>query len=222
MSIISEYLYHHTKYSDKYGVKTIVLMQIGSFHEAYSTLSNGPNLKEISNLLNICLTRKDKSNDTINESNPYMLGFPSYIISKYLNCLIENDYNVVVIDQITPPPQPKRAVTGIYTRGTYIDNVQNSDSNNIVSLYIENILINGSNILCIGMSSIDLSIGKPIVHESIGLQVDKRYSLDEAMRFIIENRPTEIIINFDANAIGEKDKIILYLELENTKYYANR
>ena len=38
MSIINEYLDHQRKYENLYGKnRTIVLMQVGSFHEAYST-----------------------------------------------------------------------------------------------------------------------------------------------------------------------------------------
>ena len=48
-------------------------MQVGSFHEAYSTEDRGPDLEEISTMLDIILTRKDKKNKTIDISNPLQM-----------------------------------------------------------------------------------------------------------------------------------------------------
>ena len=46
----------HKKYEKKYGIKrTLVLMQIGSFHEAYATEELGPDLRHLSSLLNILI-----------------------------------------------------------------------------------------------------------------------------------------------------------------------
>ena len=111
MTIHDEYLFYQEKYEKKYGKnKTIVFMQVGSFHEAYGTDTRGYNLTEISELLNIILTKKDKKIKQVNEKNPYMLGFPSVALSKYLKVLIDNGFTVVIIDQVTPPPNPKRLV----------------------------------------------------------------------------------------------------------------
>jgi hypothetical protein len=52
-------------------------MQVGSFYEAYSTNNEGPNLFDISELINVICTRKDKSKNNIDVTNPYMLGFPT-------------------------------------------------------------------------------------------------------------------------------------------------
>src|SRR3972149_3704602 len=121
MTIHHEYLHYQEKYEKIYGKnKTIVLMMVGSFHEAYSTDDRGYNLKEISELLNIILTKKDKKIDKVDEKNPYMLGFPSVALNKYLKVLIDNGFTVVIIDQVTPPPNPKRKVTGVYSPGTYL------------------------------------------------------------------------------------------------------
>jgi len=66
MTIQEDYIRNYYKhYRAKYGPKTLVLMQVGSFHEAYSTETEGPDLEEITTMLDIILTRKDKKNKTI-------------------------------------------------------------------------------------------------------------------------------------------------------------
>src|SRR6185503_4235899 len=103
-----------------------------------------PDLKDISELLNIIRTRRDKTINEISETNPYMVGFPCVAFSKFINVLIDNGYTVIVIDQIGKETELgtkkiiiKRGVTGIYSAGTYIDKPQKTDTNFIVSIYIE-------------------------------------------------------------------------------------
>src|SRR5665647_2986 len=115
MTIHTEYINLHARYQKQYGKKTLVLMQVGSFHEAYSTDTRGPNLEEITNLLDIILTKKDKKNKIVDETNPYMAGVPTHALLKYINILMTHGWTVIIIDQVTPPPKPKREVTGIYS-----------------------------------------------------------------------------------------------------------
>src|SRR3972149_10026874 len=112
-SLLNEYFKFHIKYEKKYGPKTIIFIYEGSFYEAYSTDEIGVNLHKISEILNYTVTKTNNSKPLSND-NPYMLGFPIVSLQKNLGKLIKNDYSVVIIDQITPAPNPKRAVTGIY------------------------------------------------------------------------------------------------------------
>ena len=137
-NLIEEYFRLQEKYSKKYGINTILFLQVGSFHEAYQTLDKGYNLVKLSETLNIIVSKKNKSIPDVNFSNPYMLGFPTATLQKYINKLIENNYTVVIGDQITPPPNPQRAITNIYSPGTYIDEF-NPESNYILSIYLEEI-----------------------------------------------------------------------------------
>jgi DNA mismatch repair protein MutS len=221
MTIHDEYLFYQEKYEKKYGKnKTIVFMQVGSFHEAYGTDTRGYNLTEISELLNIILTKKDKKIKEVSEKNPYMIGFPSVALNKYLKVLIDNGFTVVIIDQTTPPPNPKREITGIYSPGTYIQESFSPDSNNIVCLYIEDELQkNGyQSLTCIGMSVVDLSTGENTIHEAYSQFGDDKYALDEALRFLNSYNPTEVIIYKKGEKLN-KDNIILYLELDSKIYH---
>jgi len=222
MTIHDDYLIYQEKYEKQYGKdKTIVLCQVGSFHEAYSTETRGPNLREICDLLGITLTRKDKSIDKIDEKNPYMAGFPSVALTKFLNILMNNNYTVIVIDQVTPPPNPKREVTGIYSPATYIEESFSPDANNLVCLYIiDEPQKNSDSLMCIGMSVVDLSTGFSSVHEAYSINGDEKYALDEAFRFINSYKPKETIIyrKEKSKLSKSKEELILYLELENKLY----
>ena len=139
-NIVEEFFRIYNHYSIKYGKdNTICLMQVGSFHECYQTNDQGFNLNRISDILNMIVSKKNKSIPNVDIKNPYMLGFPSSVLSKYLKILIDNNYTVIIIDQISPPPYPKREVTGIYSPGTYIpDQSSNNstDANFIINIYI--------------------------------------------------------------------------------------
>lgn len=196
INIHEEYLQYHEKYIGKYGPKTIVLMQVGSFYECYSTESRGPNLFELSDTLNIICTRKDKSITTIDEKNPYMLGFNCAATNKFLKLLIDNNYTVVTVDQTTPPPKPKREVTNIFSPSTYIDNITTENKYLMVLYFETNSAINStkSNV-SVGMCAVDSTLGDVYWYESHGSGIlNENEAWEEAQRFYHYYRPVELII----------------------------
>lgn len=209
-NIHDEYLAYHEKFQKKYGDKSLVLMQVGSFYEAYSTEKRGFDLFKLSELLNIVCTRKDKSIDVISEKNPYMLGFPSVALGKFLKILIDNQFTVIVIDQISAPPNPQRGITGIYSPSTFIDNVS-IESKYLMVLYIEiNQALNSTkNNISIGMCSIDSSTGTVNYYESHGTGLlDENEALEEAQRYYHFYRPAELIVyEIDNTKNSDKEQI---------------
>lgn len=209
INIHEEYLQYHEKYIGKYGPKTIVLMQVGSFYECYSTETRGPNLFELSEVLNIICTRKDKSITTINEKNPYMLGFNCAATNKFLKLLIDNNYTVVTVDQVSPPPKPKREVTNIFSPSTYIDNIT-IENKYLMILYFEtNSAINStkSNI-SVGMCAVDSTLGDVYWYESHGSGIlNENEAWEEAQRFYHHYRPIELIIYQIDNTNSENQSL---------------
>jgi DNA mismatch repair protein MutS len=199
-------------------------MQVGSFYEAYSSPDCGYDLRPVQDIMNIALTKKNKKYP-VSIKNPYMMGFPLVAKDKFVKILIDNGYTVIIIDQVTLPPDVKREVTNIYSAGTYLNENLTPDSNNIVSLYIEDeIQSNNKVLMCIGMSVIDLSTGENTVHESYSIMGDEKYALDEAIRFINSFNPTEILIHRkkskkQCKGLMDKESLLLYLELESKNYY---
>lgn len=232
-SLIQTYLNYQKEYSMKYGKDTtIVFIEVGSFYEAYAVKENdkyidGYNLSKLSDILNVIVSKKDKKSDVTGVKNPHMLGFPSFALQKFMKILIDNGFTVVVFSQYlsgtTKSGKPKfdRKLTGIYSAGTFIGEVNSPDSNNILSIYIEEEnQLNQSNkkIICVGLSIIDLSTGKSIVHETYSKSNDINYSLDETVKFINSYQPKEILINYKNISISE-NKLISYLELTNKIYH---
>lgn len=208
INIYQEYMQYYEKFVGKYGSKTIVVMQVGSFYECYSTQTRGPNLFELSDVLNIVCTRKDKSITTIDEKNPYMLGFNCAAANKFLKLLVDNNYTVVTIDQVTPPPKPKREVTNIFSPSTYIDNIS-TENKYLMVLYFEiNSSINStkSNI-SVGMCAVDSTLGDVYWYESHGSGIlNENESWEEAQRFYHYYRPVELIVYKIDNTSNETNE----------------
>jgi DNA mismatch repair ATPase MutS len=209
MSIYEQYITYHKKYQKTYGVKSLVLMQVGSFYEMYATDTEGPLLKEIADLLNIVCTRKDKSVREVSMSNPYLLGFPIICLDKFVSLLIKNGYTLVMVDQVTAPPEQKRQVTNIYSPSTYIGTVNTVENNYASCIYLEyEKQKNNQNLLCVGLSSIDISTGKVVVDEGISSNADSEIAIDNALRFLSICMPKEVFIILNGTGkYNEKDLI---------------
>lgn len=196
-------------------------MQVGHFFEVYGIGDEGPDLKRISQITQSELTKKNKKIKEVSKKNPNLVGFPVITIGKKLDTLVNNGYNVVVIEEVTPPPKPDRKVTGVYSIGTHIDIIDTDDANNIVSLYIELVpQMKKDPLLAVGISMVDLSTGSVSFKETYSIHGDEYYALDETVRFINSNRPKEIIIHYDIpkklktnTKAFTQDSLIKYLEL---------
>jgi DNA mismatch repair protein MutS len=213
--LAQEYIEYYEKYSQIYGEEnTVIFMQVGGFYEAYALQEKGPDLLTLSKLIGVIRTRKDKSINEITLTNPYILGFPVSAITKYTEILLENDYIIVIIDQTGNKKDPtgkikgeERKITNIYSRGTYIENIDKKDGNYIVCVYLSN----EDSLLCTGLSAIDVSTGHVFIHEAFSTKFDESFALDEIDRFITTFSPKEITIYYDQN----QKKITKKCKLDN-------
>lgn len=223
ISIIEEYITYHNKYYKKYGEEMIVLMQVGSFYEAYGTETEGPNVHKISELINIVCTRKDKKEKIINIKNPYMIGFPTISMDKYISLLVSNGYTIIMIDQISIPPNVQRKVTNIISPSTYIGTISTVETNYIISIYCEyekqrnDNIRNINTLLCIGMTAIDITTGKNIVYETYSTSIDNEIALDDTIRFITSIQPKEIIIIRKGDGKMTNEMICNYLQIDKKR-----
>lgn len=139
----NEYFKYYENYSNEYGEKICVLMQIGSFYEMLMLEMPDKkigNVTEIANILNIQVTKRNKNLDHL-VNNPFMAGFPKVSINKYLPLLLENNYTVVLIDQKEEKQNGKvtRFVSNIYSSSIHpIDlDTYNDEGNDLTSIIIE-------------------------------------------------------------------------------------
>ena len=234
MTIIDDYLELQEQYVAKYGQNTIVLMQIGHFYEAYAIdndkeKTNSDNIYRLSDILNIQLTRKNKSIVQNSRGNPLMIGVNQFSIDKYITLLLNSNYTTIIVDQVTDPPEPKRKVTGIFSPGTNVLHNNKGDSNNLSTIYINIFrdLKNYRNVMTVGVSAVDLSTGKSTIFETYSDTNDLNLALDETFRFIQTFDPKEIVvlINDETNENNpniSNDYIYNYLDLGSRVTHFNR
>ena len=206
--LYDEYEAYVTKYKAEFGDHTIVLYECGSFFEIYDDGRGLVNMKEVSELLNIVVSRRNKSIVDVSRNNFEMAGFPSHSLKKFLNILLANNYTIVLVTQVTPPPNPKRAVTEILSPGVNLD-VATNDSNNLMVIYIDECeRYNSAGVIdvSIGCSVIDITTGKSDVYEMSSYMKDKSYSYDELHRIVSIYSPKEIEIFSEKSVCIDKLK----------------
>lgn len=224
MSMIDDYFESQIKYEKKYGRKTIVLYEMGDFYQMYGIDNKKEkvgNIEEVTNLINITLTRSNKRISENSRKNPLMAGFNKIVLDKYIQKFLEYGYTVVLFNQFDRMGYSKkeRRMTDVISPGTYIDET-NKDSNNILSIYLESnkCFYSGKMLLSIGLSIIDITIGKSVIYEVHDSKEDDNNALDETCRFFIYYSPKEVIINVGKCHLTEK-QIVKKFNLSKKLYY---
>ena len=199
-------------FEEKYGKNTIVFMEIGSFFETYEVNNETHQIgkaKEVSELLNIQLTRKNKSILENSLQNPLLAGIPSVSLDRYLSRMVQTKkYTIVLVRQKGEPPHVKRYISNIISPGTNFDYVIESSENYLVSLLIDC----NHHIYSVGYAAIDVSTGKTMINEVHGTKEDKTYALDEMFNLLQTYKTSEIVLTFNDESI-DKEWVQNYLEI---------
>ena len=218
--LIKEYFQYQDKFIKKYGSDTIVLMQVGSFYEFYGLDTEKLSYKEVDASLDLDNTHLYTVAKLLGFSiakktnHALMAGVPKYAIDKHVKKLLDNNYTIVVIEQIGEDKKDvDRQITNIYSPGTYLEDINTSKTNFLASIYIENTKTLNGDILEIGVCCIDLSIGKNIIYEIPYKKEDINYIYDELYKFINSYNPSEIIVSFKNLNEKEQKQIIDSLEI---------
>ncbi len=214
-SLIAIYLQLQELFEAKYGTDTVVLMEIGSFFEIYGVDNATKQIgkpKEIAEILNIQLTRKNKNIQENNVKNPLMAGFPTATFDRYVQKLIrENKYTIVIIKQKGAPPNVTRYLDNILSPGVNFEYTLNNDDNFTTSLIVEKHKDNYS----VGYAAIDVTTGRTSVFEIHSTQEDSTYALDQLFSLLKSHEPNEVLLT-----CGGKDlvpeTVQQYLELSES------
>lgn len=225
--IFKQYLKFHNKYSEIYD-KSIVLMMVGQFYEIYAVINDemhiGPDLNEICDILNIHVAKRNNNIQEINLDNFLMAGFPDHALVKYKNILLNNNYTIILVDQITPSPNPERDVVEIISPATTLDHFNKNDTNYLLSVYLSLYpsMIQKKKIYLLGVSLIDITTGNSYVHKIQSSVDDEKIWKDELFRFIHYYSPSEILIHYDTKDINiNKEEIIAELSLNDSMIHIN-
>jgi DNA mismatch repair protein MutS len=202
--IIDDFLETQQKYEKIYGPQTVVLYEVGSFYENYGIEGVG-DVRRVAEILNIQATRKNKAITEISRANHMLCGFPSPTLDKHLNTLVSNGFTVVLVQQTTPPPNPKREVTEIVSPSMTLT-TSTKESNNLMVVYVDTVMsraaksvagaaksVAGARV-CMGFAVVDATTGQSHVYEAHSRDTDRAFAMDELTRMVHAFSPKEVVL----------------------------
>lgn len=223
MTIVKDYLDLTSKWKNEYGERTLLLMQVGSFFEAYGLVDEnnniqGSNIVEFAEINDMAISRK---NICVGKSKVVMAGFGLAQLDKYIKKLQENGYTIVVYVQDTQSKNTTRSLNGIYSPGTYFSNESKDLTNNIICIWINhssNKIIGIGEQINIGISNIDIFTGKTSLFEFTMPYYHNPCTYDELERYISIYNPNECVIlsNLEEYII---DDIINFTNIQCSKIH---
>ena len=193
MSFLKQYFDLTKEYQEKYGTRTLVLMQCGAFFEVYAKKDKDGTIYG-SNIVEYCsitdLKRAYKSPGHI------MAGFRDYEIDRYIRKIQDHGITSVVYEEYdTAKDGTKlRRLQGVYSPGTYIQDDDSQISNNIMCIWIEEKKTRFMNKKIIGMTNIDIITGRTSLFEHVEDNEHSPTTYDEVERFHSVYYPSEVII----------------------------
>ncbi|WP_428738472.1 MutS-related protein [Sulfurimonas sp.] len=206
-------------FEKKYGIDTVVFIEIGTFFEVYEVNNDEMQIgkaKEIAELLNIQLTKKNKNIVENSDKNPLLAGVPAVSFERYLNRLIqEQKYTIIVVRQKGTPPKITRHISQIISPGTNFDHIVDNDDNYIVSIVVDRY----KDIYSVGYSAIDVTTGKTWLYETHSTSEDPFYALDEVFNLLNVYRTSEVVVTF-LEGIEDQKHVMQYLEIHDHYHYS--
>jgi DNA mismatch repair protein MutS len=207
---ITKYYFDLTKeYSEKYGEKTIVLLQVGAFFEVYALKDENGNITEsqIEEFCNICQLNIADKKLTYGSKQVLMAGFRDYVLDKNLQKITDYGYTAVVYVQEKDEKNIKRVLHGIYSAGTYIScetECLPQLTNNIMCIWIDtykpldkNNQITFSKMrdtIIYGVSTVNIFTGKSTMFEYQTPFILNPTTFDELERYVSVFSPSEILL----------------------------
>lgn len=149
MNLIDDYFDIYKSKVAEYGRKTCVLYAVGSFYEVYRVANAQEtigNADEIAEVLHFMYSNKNKAKRQLEGSSrayPDFCGFTTSCLPKYLPILLENDYTVVVVDQLEDSSTKRgklvrRGITAVHSPCLQPPDLESAGtSNNLVGLFLE-------------------------------------------------------------------------------------
>ena len=222
MTIVKDYLDLTEKWKKEYGEKTLVLMQVGSFFEAYGLVDKDDNIygSEICNFAEINEMIIARKNICVGKARVVMAGFGLAQLEKYVRKMQDNGYTIPVYTQDTPSKNTTRSLHTIFSPGTYFSNETKELSNNTTCIWIHvsNSILNKAQQITIGISNIDIYTGKTSVFEFTKDYLHNPSTYDDLERYISIYNPNECILisNLEQHII---DDIINYTSINSMKIH---
>lgn len=207
----------------KYGRKTVVFYQCGSFFELYNfkdkqtDKNRYPIVEEFCELTGMnmsCNKKTEWNNEFI-----VLAGFPEYSCEKFIKIAIQNGYTALVYVQSKNPMSKQREYHMTYSPGTYLSyDIEQTLTNNILCIWLETYqsLSNKSKQLVCGFSSAHIFTGETTIFQYDTPFYMNPTTFDELERSISSICPAEIIFISNVD-VEERTKIIQYANCVHIK-----
>ena len=203
-SIYSEYFGYTDEYQEKYGLHTVVLMQVGAFFEVYGIKGEDGdiNRSQIVPFTELCQLNISAKTQIYDNGIVVMAGFRDFTVDKYITKLTENGFTVPVFVQHKEGKQIHRVLDKVHSPGTFISCDTDSSatiSNHIMTIWFEvckpfSKSRSSNDTLVYGVSVVNIFTG----HSSMFQHETPFYmnvtTFDELERFISIYAPSEIIL----------------------------
>jgi DNA mismatch repair protein MutS len=219
MRLIEEYFQKDSEYKDKFGYKTFLLYQVGSFFEVYA-LENHESYRNIEAFSSVCggLAIAQKK-ICVGKKKVVMAGFRDYLLEKYIEKIHPHDYTIVVyVQEEDNKGKIIRKEFGVYSPGTTFVENNTSLSNNMACIWIQKINLLNKEKIIFGMSNVNIYNGTSNLCEYCEEYYHNPTTYDSIEKFMNVYNPVEVILvhNMENNLV---QNIIQFLHLSNIKYY---
>jgi DNA mismatch repair protein MutS len=233
-SMISEYFNKLEEYKIKFGNKTFLLWQCGSFYEIYglkkyddnNNITTDYGLLEFSRILECRIANKGKFKSTPLEMAGFTINKP---LNKYVPKLIQDGYTVVVWEEYAEKIVKKRKtklrrMKGVYSSSTIFESNKKKLSNYCCVVWIEQYIgdtFNKFPYLHCGISLIDNFTGKSKLFEFRyeNNNIHNSTAFDQLERFISIYNPSETIFIHNYKSNNKINDIIQFIGLNSDKIH---
>lgn len=210
VSLIEIYLELQQHFEARFGPQAVVVMEVGSFFEVYGVDNDDMRIgkpKEIAEVLNLQLTRKNKSIAENTVKNPLLAGFPGATFDRYMHRLVqENRYTIIVVRQKGTPPNVTRYIDRILSPGVNFDYRPDHSEQVLTSIVVEEF----GDVFHAGYAAADVATGKTYVFDVHSTKEDPTAALDALFQLLQSRSTTEVITTCTDTLCP---RVLEYLEL---------
>ena len=226
--MIADYFRELNKYYEKYGEKTLLLWQCGSFYEVYTVKDPDTGdhlLSKFDEYIEITHMNSANKNLTFDHNGVKMpvkmAGFTAedYYLTKYSTILVNEGFTVAVwYENGTIGKKKSRKELHVFSPGTNFS-VEKKEDTNTIACYIitktDKGLINKNPSIMFGCSAIDIFTGnvKLFQHKQVSQNIHNPNIFDELERFNSIYNPNETIIIHNYENNNKIDEIIQFAGL---------
>lgn len=228
MSIVQDYLNYTQQWKKEFGAKTLILIQVGHFLEAYSLRQEdgsiygidsiyGSNIEDFASINDMAIANKASF---LHDKQVVMAGVGVAYIDKYIKKLQEHDYTIVIYKQDINAKNTTRSLSEIISPGTFFSQESEELSNNIMCVWLHKSAQSkyAASQVSIGVANIDIFTGKTSLFQFSADYNHNPSTYDELERYISAYKPSEclLVANMPEKVIND---IIGFVGLQNSKIH---